>query len=146
MTTFLERAGRADTETRSFIAWPRISLPGKRTTRHSTRRPKGLSKRFELTKEQDCRSRNRSYDSKGSAKREDHHSAFLDRLAARSLASLSAVRFFAAAMAAFLARADRSSGVIVSKLRLPPILPPFAPISRMISRKMAFVLRSIQTA
>jgi hypothetical protein len=39
----------------------------------------------------------------------------------------SAVRFFGAAMAAFLARADRCSGVMVSRLRLPPILPPFRP-------------------
>jgi hypothetical protein len=38
-----------------------------------------------------------------------------------------AVRFLAAAIAAFFARADRSSGVMVSRLRLPPILPPFRP-------------------
>jgi hypothetical protein len=62
--------------------------------------------------------------------------------AARSLSSLWAVRFFAAAMAAFFARADRSSGVTVSRLRLQPTLPPFAPISRMILRKMALIFHS----
>jgi hypothetical protein len=36
------------------------------------------------------------------------------------------VRFRAAASEAFLARADRSSGVMVSRERLPPISPPFA--------------------
>ena len=36
-------------------------------------------------------------------------------------------RAFALAAAAFLARAVRSSGVIVSRLRLPPILPPLEP-------------------
>jgi len=46
---------------------------------------------------------------------------------ARSLASLSAVRFFAAAMAAFFARADRSSRVMVSRLRLPPDLAALRP-------------------
>jgi hypothetical protein len=66
------------------------------------------------------------------------------RLAVLSLANRAAVRFFAAAMAAFFARADRSSGVMVSRLRLPPILPPFAPISRMISRKMALVFASME--
>ena len=34
------------------------------------------------------------------------------------------VRFFAAASEAFFARAERSSAVMVSRLRLPPILPP----------------------
>jgi hypothetical protein len=33
------------------------------------------------------------------------------------------VRFLAAARDAFLARAERSSGVMFSRLRLPPILP-----------------------
>jgi hypothetical protein len=64
----------------------------------------------------------------------------------RSLASRLAVRFLSAASAAFFARAYRCSGVMVSRLRLPPILPPFLPISRMISRNSAFVLRSILTA
>jgi hypothetical protein len=59
-----------------------------------------------------------------------------------SRANRSAVRFFAAAVAAFFALADRSSGVMVSKLRLPPILPPLRPISRMISEKIAFVFLS----
>ena len=47
----------------------------------------------------------------------------------RSLASLArraAVRVLAAASEAFLARAERSSGVIVSKLRLPPFAPIWA--------------------
>jgi hypothetical protein len=52
------------------------------------------------------------------------------------------VRFLAAANDAFLARAERSSGVIVSRLRLPPILPPLLPISRMISENRAFVFLS----
>ncbi len=56
-----------------------------------------------------------------------------------SRASRSAVRFFAAAVAAFLARADRSSGVIVSRLRLPPIFPPLRPISR-ITSEISFLL------
>src|SRR5260370_12695883 len=62
--------------------------------------------------------------------------------ALRSRAKRSAVRFFAAARDAFLARAERSSAVIVSRLRLPPILPPLLPISRMISRNNAFVFLS----
>ena len=52
-------------------------------------------------------------------------------LAEASLARRSAVRFAAATMDAFLARSDRSSAVIVSRLRLPPILPPFLPNSVM---------------
>jgi hypothetical protein len=48
-----------------------------------------------------------------------------------SLARRTLVRFLAAAIEAFLARAERSAGVIVSRLRLPPIFPPFRPISRM---------------
>jgi hypothetical protein len=59
-----------------------------------------------------------------------------------SRANRSAVRFFAAAVAAFFALADRSSGVMVSRLRLPPILPPLRPISRMISEKIALVFLS----
>jgi hypothetical protein len=55
-----------------------------------------------------------------------------------SRASLSAVRFFAAAIAAFFARAERSSGVMVSRLRLPPILPPLRPSSDIISLSRAF--------
>jgi hypothetical protein len=51
-------------------------------------------------------------------------------LAARSLASRAAVRFRTAASAAFYARADRSSGVMVSSERFPPINPPLRPISR----------------
>jgi hypothetical protein len=53
-------------------------------------------------------------------------------------AGRSAFRFFAAASEAFLARAERSSGVIVSRLRLPPILPPLRPISRMTSETKSF--------
>lgn len=52
------------------------------------------------------------------------------------------VRFFAAASEAFFARAERSSAVMVSRLRLPPILPPLLPISRMISENRAFVFLS----
>src|ERR1700722_7367047 len=51
-----------------------------------------------------------------------------------SLARRSAVRFFAAAVAAFFARADRSSAVIVSRLRLPPLEPIAAIACRMRSR------------
>jgi hypothetical protein len=61
----------------------------------------------------------------------------------RSAASRFSVRFFAAASEAFFALAERSSGVIVSRLRLPPILPPLLPISRMISLKSALVFLSI---
>jgi hypothetical protein len=43
---------------------------------------------------------------------------------------------------ALFARADRSSGVMVSRLRLTPILLLFRPISRMISRKRARVFAS----
>jgi hypothetical protein len=65
------------------------------------------------------------------------------RLAAvRSRASRAAVRFFAATSDAFFARADRSFAVMVSRLRLPPILPPFRPISLMISRNNALVFLS----
>jgi hypothetical protein len=45
---------------------------------------------------------------------------FFARLAS---ANRFAVRFFAAAIDAFLARAERSSGVIVSRLRFPPFAP-----------------------
>ena len=48
-----------------------------------------------------------------------------------SAANRFSVRFFAAASDAIFARAERSSDVIVSRLRLPPILPPLRPISRM---------------
>jgi len=68
------------------------------------------------------------------------------RLAARSLARRAAVRFFAAASEAFLARADRSSGVIVSSERLPPIFPPLLPISRMICLKIARVFASMEAS
>jgi hypothetical protein len=52
---------------------------------------------------------------------------------AGSLANWSAIRFFAAASDAFLARAELSSAVIVSRLRFPP----FAPISRVTPRSRA---------
>ena len=52
-------------------------------------------------------------------------------------------RFLAAARDAFLARAERSFGVMVSRLRLPPILPPLRPISLMISERNAFLRLSI---
>ena len=58
------------------------------------------------------------------------------------LARNSAARFFAAASDAFLARAERSSGVMVSRLHLPLILPPLRPISRMISGNRPFVFLS----
>ena len=64
-------------------------------------------------------------------------------LAARSRSRRSAVRFAAAAIDAVLARAERSSGVIVSRLRFPPIFPPLLPISRIISRNRALVFLSI---
>ena len=70
---------------------------------------------------------------------------FFAGFAARSRSSRSAVRFAAAASDAFLARADRCSGVMVSRLRLPPILPPLLPISRMISENSAFVFLSIHS-
>lgn len=54
--------------------------------------------------------------------------AFFAFLLARSLANRSAVRFFAAALDAFFARADRSSAVMVSRLRFPPFAP-IAPIT-----------------
>lgn len=41
-----------------------------------------------------------------------------------------ALRAATAAAEAFFARAVRSSGVMVSRDRLPPILPPFAPCLR----------------
>lgn len=47
----------------------------------------------------------------------------------RSLAP--SLRFLAAAIDAFLARSERSSGVMVSRLRFPPIFPPLRPISAM---------------
>src|SRR5215831_10904954 len=72
-----------------------------------------------------------------------HLASRFGRLLAASRARRSAVRFAAAAVDAFLARAERSSGVIVSRLRLPPILPPLLPISRMISRNSVFVFLSI---
>lgn len=49
---------------------------------------------------------------------------------AATLAVFAAVRFLAAAKDALLARADRSSAVMVSRLRFPPIFPPLRPISR----------------
>ena len=57
----------------------------------------------------------------------------------RSRAIRSAVRFFAAASDAFFARAERSSAVMVSRLRLPPILPPFRPSWR-ITSEISFLL------
>lgn len=45
----------------------------------------------------------------------------------RFLAGAFFLRISADFAAAFFARAVRSAGVIVSRLRLPPILPPFAP-------------------
>ena len=54
--------------------------------------------------------------------------------AVRSRSNRSAVRFFAAASAAFLARAVRCSGVIVSRLRLPPFEPIAAIACRSSSR------------
>src|SRR5580700_4631048 len=56
------------------------------------------------------------------------------RFALRSLAKRSAVLFFAAAIAAFLALAERSSGVMVSRLRLPPFEPIAAIACRSSSR------------
>ena len=56
---------------------------------------------------------------------------FLGTLDFSSLARRAAVRFSAAAMDAFVARAERSSAVMVSRLRFPPILPPLRPISVM---------------
>ena len=70
---------------------------------------------------------------------------FFESFAGLALASLArrlSVRFLAAASDAFFALAERSSGVIVCRLRLPPILPPLLPISRMISRNSAFVFLS----
>lgn len=58
------------------------------------------------------------------------------RLRARSRANRSAVRLRAAACDAFLARAARASGVIVSRLRLPPREPISAITSRIRSRAM----------
>lgn len=46
-----------------------------------------------------------------------------------------AARAAAAALLAFVARAVRSAGVIVSSDRLPPILPPLEPCRRNNSRK-----------
>lgn len=63
--------------------------------------------------------------------------AFFAFLLARSLANRSAVRFFAAASDAFLARADRSSGVIFLAEALPPILPNFRAISAIAARTSA---------
>lgn len=59
--------------------------------------------------------------------------SFLNDGSSSPRARRSAIRFFAAAVAAFFARADRSPGGMVSRLRLPPILPPLRPISRVIS-------------
>jgi hypothetical protein len=59
--------------------------------------------------------------------------AFFAGLASASAAKRCSVRFFAAASDAFLALADRSSAVMVSRLRLPPILPPLLPSWRMTS-------------
>jgi hypothetical protein len=58
-----------------------------------------------------------------------HHLSFsaFDGLA-RSLASRFAVRFAAAAIDAFLARAERSSRVMFLAAALPPNLPYFCPI------------------
>jgi len=54
---------------------------------------------------------------------------YLRFFAARSRSSLSAVRFFAAARDAFLARSERSAAVIF----LAEVLPPNAPVLRAIS-------------
>ncbi len=61
----------------------------------------------------------------------------------RTRAGRAAVRFRAAASDAFFARAERSSGVMVSRLRLPPIFPPFRPSSLMISESSAFLSLSM---
>jgi len=53
----------------------------------------------------------------------------------------SAVRFLAAAVAAIFARAERSSGVIVSRLRLPPL----EPIAAIACRRRARVSLAIST-
>jgi hypothetical protein len=50
------------------------------------------------------------------------------------------LRFFAAAVAAILARAERSSGVIVSRLFLPPREPSSAITCRIISRETRFAM------
>jgi|ERR1700722_10194245 len=65
------------------------------------------------------------------------------RLAFFSRASRSAVRFFAAAVAAILARAERSSGVMVSRLFLPPREPSSAITCRIMSRETRFAMTSI---
>ena len=59
------------------------------------------------------------------------------RFSARSRASRSAVRFFAAAIDAFLARADRSSGVNSAADFLPPCLPNLRAISVIAARTSA---------
>jgi len=53
------------------------------------------------------------------------------------------LRFFAAAVAAFLARADRSSGVMVSRLFLPPREPSSAITCRIISRETRFAMTPV---
>jgi hypothetical protein len=55
-----------------------------------------------------------------------------------SLSNRWAVRFLAAAVDAFLARAERSSGVIVSSDLFPPIFPPFRPIC-LITSEISFL-------
>jgi hypothetical protein len=56
----------------------------------------------------------------------------------RSRVSRASVRFFAAASDAFFARAERSSGVMVSRLRLPPREPMSAITCRTKSRGILF--------
>jgi hypothetical protein len=63
--------------------------------------------------------------------------AFLADLVARSAARRLAVRFCAAAVDAFLAREVRSSAVMVSRLRLPPLEPIAAIACRIISGVIA---------
>ncbi len=62
--------------------------------------------------------------------------AFFGNVVWASPASRFSVRFAAAASDAFLARADRSSGVMVTRLRFPP----FDPIAAIASRIMAGVI------
>jgi hypothetical protein len=62
-----------------------------------------------------------------------------------SLASRSAVRFFAAASDAFLARAERSSGVMFVAAVLPPSLPNLRATSVIAARTSAEILTLISS-
>jgi hypothetical protein len=62
----------------------------------------------------------------------------------RSAAIRFSVRFFAAASDAILARAERSSADIVTRLLFPPIFPPLRPSSAMISESSALFSLFIQ--